>query len=150
MHDAFLKSVFADRRMAEILVRRHAPEWASEVDFATLRAESTGLVSRKTLQQRRPDMIWSADTVSGGRVLFLLEFQRTAERLMALRTTTYDRARTRGDRRRTGLSSRRSAPGVRLLRPLPWRPPLDRAGPRGRPVPAFRSDPVSPSFVERG
>ena len=89
MHDAFLKSVFADPRIAGILVRRHAPEWASEVDFPTLRTESTGLVSRKTLQQRRPDMIWSADTVSGGRVLFLLEFQRTAERLMALRTTTY-------------------------------------------------------------
>ena len=34
-------------------------------------------------------MIWSADTVKGGRVLFLLEFQRTVERLMALRTTTY-------------------------------------------------------------
>ena len=41
MHDAFLKSVFADRRMAEILI------------------------------------------------LFLLEFQRTVERLMALRTTIY-------------------------------------------------------------
>ena len=34
-------------------------------------------------------MIWSADTVNGERVLFLLEFQRTVERLMALRTTTY-------------------------------------------------------------
>ena len=34
-------------------------------------------------------MIWSADTVNGERVLFLLEFQRTIERLMALRTTTY-------------------------------------------------------------
>ena len=41
------------------------------------------------LQRRHPDMIWSADTVKGGRVLFLLEFQRTVERLMALRTTTY-------------------------------------------------------------
>ena len=89
MHDAFLKSVFADRRMAEILIRRHAPEWASEIDFSTLRVESTGLVSKKTLQRRHPDMIWSADTVKGGRVLFLLEFQRTVERLMALRTTTY-------------------------------------------------------------
>ena len=29
MHDAFLKSVFADRCMAEILIRRHAPEWAT-------------------------------------------------------------------------------------------------------------------------
>ena len=34
-------------------------------------------------------MIWSADTVKNGRVLFLLEFQRTVDRLMALRTTTY-------------------------------------------------------------
>ena len=89
MHDAFLKPVFADRRMAEILIRRHAPEWATEIDFSTLREESTGLVSKKTLQRRHPDMIWSADTVKGGRVLFLLEFQRTVERLMALRTTTY-------------------------------------------------------------
>ena len=89
MHDAFLKSVFADRCMAEILIRRHAPEWATEIDFSTLRVESTGLVSKKTLQRRHPDMIWSADTVKGGRVLFLLEFQRTVERLMALRTTTY-------------------------------------------------------------
>ena len=36
MHDAFLKSVFADPRMAEILIRRHAPEWATEIDFSTL------------------------------------------------------------------------------------------------------------------
>ena len=89
MHDAFLKSVFADRRMVEILIRGHAPEWASDIDFATLREESTGLVSKRTLQRRHPDMIWSADTVNGDRVLFLLEFQRTVERLMALRTTTY-------------------------------------------------------------
>ena len=89
MHDAFLKSVFADRRMVEIVIRRHAPEWAEEIDFSTLREESTGLVSKKTLQRRHPDMIWSADTVNGDGVLFLLEFQRTVDRLMALRTTTY-------------------------------------------------------------
>ena len=89
MHDAFLKSVFADRRMVEILIQGHAPEWATKIDFSTLREESTGLVSKKTLQRRHPDMIWSADTVHGERVLFLLEFQRTVERLMALRTTTY-------------------------------------------------------------
>jgi len=70
MHDAFLKSVFADRRMAEILIRHHAPEWAKEIDFSTLREESTGLVSKKTHQRRHPDMIWSADTVNGERVLF--------------------------------------------------------------------------------
>ncbi len=89
MHDAFLKSVFADRRMVEILIHGHAPEWAAKIDFSTLREESTGLVSKKTLQRRHPDMIWSADTVDAERVLFLLEFQRTTERLMALRTTTY-------------------------------------------------------------
>jgi len=89
MHDPFLKSVFADRRMVEILIRDHVSEWADEIDFSTLREESTGLVSKKTLQRRHPDMIWSADTVNGERVLFLLEFRRTVERLMALRTTTY-------------------------------------------------------------
>ena len=75
--------------MVEILIHGHAPEWAAKIDFSTLREESTGLVSKKTLQRRHPDMIWSADTVNGERVLFLLEFQRTVERLMALRTTTY-------------------------------------------------------------
>ena len=89
MHDPFLKSVFADRRMVEILIRGHVPEWAGEIDFSTLREEPTQLVSKKTLQLRHPDMIWSADTVHGRRVMFLIEFQRTAERLMALRTTTY-------------------------------------------------------------
>ena len=89
MHDPFLKSVFSDRRMVEILIRDHVPEWADEIDFSTLREEPTELVSRKTLQRRHPDMIWSADTAEGGRVLFLVEFQRKAERLMALRTTTY-------------------------------------------------------------
>ena len=61
MHDAFLKTVFADRRMVEILIHGHAPEWAAKIDFSTLREESTGLVSKKTLQRRHPDMIWSAD-----------------------------------------------------------------------------------------
>ena len=32
MHDAFLKSVFADRRMVEILIHGHAPEWAAKMD----------------------------------------------------------------------------------------------------------------------
>lgn len=89
MHDPFLKSVFADRRMVEILIHDHVPEWADEIDFSTLRREPAELVARQTLQTRHPDMIWSADTLDGGRVLFLIEFQRKAERLMALRTTTY-------------------------------------------------------------
>ena len=89
MHDPFLKSVFSDRRMVGILIRRHVPEWADEVDFATLREEPNELVAGKTLERRHPDMIWSAETLDGGRVVFLMEFQRTVDPLMALRTTTY-------------------------------------------------------------
>ena len=89
MHDPFLKSVLADRRMIEILIRDHVPEWADAIDFSTLRQEPTALVSKKTLQRRHPDMIWSADTTNAGRVMFLIEFQRQTEWLMALRTTTY-------------------------------------------------------------
>ena len=89
MYDAFLKNVFADRRMIEALIRSHVPDWASDIDFSTLREETTALVSKKTLQRRRLDMAWSAKTPKGVGVLFLLEFQRTVDRLMALRTTTY-------------------------------------------------------------
>ena len=31
MHDAFLKSVFSNRRMVEILIRDHVREWAGEL-----------------------------------------------------------------------------------------------------------------------
>ena len=66
------------------------PNGPDEIDFATLRQEPTELVARKTLQARHPDMIWSAETMDGrDGPLFLIEFQRKAERLMALRTTTY-------------------------------------------------------------
>ena len=89
MHDPALKSYFADRDIIEILIRDHVPQWAGEIDFTTLREEPTELVSRKTLEKRRADMIWSADTTDGRRVVFLIEFQRKAEWRMALRTTTY-------------------------------------------------------------
>ena len=110
MHDPFLRSFYADRDTVEILIRDHVPEWADEIDYSTLREEPTALVSRKTLQQRHPDMIWSASAVDGGRVLFLVEFQRKAEPLMALRTTTY-----------AALTLERIAAGadVRRGRPLP-------------------------------
>ena len=56
MHDPFLKSVFADRRMVGILIRRHVPEWADEIDVATLREEPNELVAGKTLERRDPDL----------------------------------------------------------------------------------------------
>ncbi len=89
MHDAFLKSVFSDRRMIEVLIQSHVREWAGELDFSTLRKESTQLISKRTLQRRHPDMIWSVDTLDGRKVVILMEFQRTVDPLMALRTTTY-------------------------------------------------------------
>lgn len=96
MHDPVLKSVFADRDMIEILIRDRVPEWAGAIDFSTLREEPTELVSKKTLQRRHPDMIWSANTADGRRVVFMMEFQRTVERFMALRTTTYAALGTQG------------------------------------------------------
>ena len=103
-------SLLADRRVVEILIRDHVPEWVGEIDCSTLREEPTALVSRRTLEQRQPDMIWSVAAADGGRVLFLVEFQRKAEPLMALRTTTY-----------AALTLERVAAGadVRRGRPLP-------------------------------
>ena len=54
MHDAFLKSVFADRRMAEILIRHHAPEWATEIDFSTLRRNPPGSPARRRSSDATP------------------------------------------------------------------------------------------------
>ncbi|MYG34157.1 MAG: hypothetical protein F4205_01575 [Gemmatimonadetes bacterium] len=54
MHDAFLKSVFADGRMVEILIRSHVPEWAEEIDFVlTLRGypEAMKLGGAKTMTE---------------------------------------------------------------------------------------------------
>ena len=89
VHDAFLKSVFSDHRMVKVLIRAHVRKWAGALDFSTLREESTQLVSKRTLQRRHPDMIWSVDTFDGRKVVFLMEFQRAVDPLMALRTTTY-------------------------------------------------------------
>ena len=115
MHDAFLKSVFSDRRMIEVLIQRHVREWTGELDFSTLREESTQLVSKRTLQRRHPDMIWSVDTLDGRKVVFLMEFQRTVEPLMALRTTTYTALTLEGIQQ--GARQGRHEGQVLLLRP---------------------------------
>ena len=54
-------------------------------------------------------MICPTGTVNGERVLFLLEFQRKVERLMALRTTTYSALTLEGIAAGPDYS-----PGVRL------------------------------------
>ena len=52
-------------------------------------AVGSGMACRDAARDDFGDMIWSAGITGGGRVMFLIELQRTAERLMALRTTTY-------------------------------------------------------------
>ena len=74
--------------MTNIVKYGHVLEWVGENDCSTLREEPTALVSRKTMQ-RHPNKIWSAGVATGGRVVFLVELQRKAERLMALRTNMY-------------------------------------------------------------
>ena len=58
--------------MVGILIRHHVPEWADEIDVATLREEPNELVAGKTLERRYPDLIWSAETFDGGRVLSVI------------------------------------------------------------------------------
>ena len=94
MHDPFLKSVLADRRMIEILIRDHVPEWADAIDFSTLRKEPAALVSKKTLQRRHPDMIWSAETTDAfmaERMDTMLELRDYPEELQLGGATTNDR-----------------------------------------------------------
>ena len=110
MHDPFLKSIFSGRLMVGILIRRHVPEWADEIDFATLRQEPNELVAGQTLERRYPDMIWSANTLDGGRVVILIEFQRTVDPLMALRTTTYAALTLEGIASDKGIGSRTDCP----------------------------------------
>ena len=45
--DAFLKRTFAHARPIELLIRRHLPKWANEVDFTTLEALPTELIGEK-------------------------------------------------------------------------------------------------------
>ena len=127
MHDPALKSYFADRDFIEILILDHVPQWAGEIDFTTLREEPTELVSKKTLEKRRADMIWSADTTDGRRVVFLIEFQRRADWYMAVRTTTY--ASLTLERIRAGADFRSGDPLPELVCLVlyhgdgPWRGP---------------------------
>ena len=52
--DAAFKKFFSDRRMIELLIRRHVPEWADSVDYRTLQPLPTELIDEK-LRRRHPD-----------------------------------------------------------------------------------------------
>lgn len=145
MHDAFLKSLFSDCRTVKDLIRDHMREWSDKIDFSTLREQSTQLISKRTLERRHPDMIWSADTADGGRVVFLVEFQREVERLMALRTTTYTALALE---RIVGEADIRSEDPLPEFGPLPRRRSLERPNSGGRPLSAVATRPLPLGLVE--
>ena len=89
MDDAAFKKLFSDPRMMRLLIRRHVPEWADGIDYATLQPLPTELIDEQ-LRRRYPDMIWRVRTTDESTdLLLLLEFQGRPERHMALRTTIY-------------------------------------------------------------
>ena len=89
MDDAAFKKLFSDPRMMRLLIRRHVPEWADGIDYATLQPLPTELIDEQ-LRRRYPDMIWRVRTTDGSTdLVLLLEFQGRPERHMALRTTIY-------------------------------------------------------------
>ena len=89
MDDAAFKKLFSDPRMMRLLIRRHVPEWADGIDYATLQPLPTELIDEQ-LRRRYPDMTWRVRTSDGSTdLVLLLEFQGRPERHMALRTTIY-------------------------------------------------------------
>ena len=89
MDDAAFKKLFSHPRIVTLLIRRHVPEWADRIDYATLQPLPTELIDEQ-LRRRYPDMIWRVRTTDGSTdLVLLLEFQGRPERHMALRTTIY-------------------------------------------------------------
>ena len=89
MQDAAFKMLFRHPLTVEMLVRKHAPDHCSRIDFSTLQQLGTEQVG-EALVRRYPDMLWTARNHGGtGQVIILLEFQGRPERLMALRMAIY-------------------------------------------------------------
>jgi Putative transposase, YhgA-like len=89
-HDASYKLLFSHARMVEDLLRGFVHEaWIREVDFTSLERVSGSYVS-EALRDREDDMIWH---VCWGAewlyIYWLLEFQATVERSMAVRLMVY-------------------------------------------------------------
>ena len=89
LQDAAFKRLFGHRVTIERLVRAYAPDTAAGIDFSTLDKMGTELVG-EALVRRYTDMLWIADRrADTGRVVILVEFQATRDRLMALRMAVY-------------------------------------------------------------
>ena len=89
MHDERYRTVFAFPRMVEDLLRGFAArEWATELDFSTLRKLPAEYVSDERLV-RRGDTVWQVCLHGRGPVLVVVEFQSSEDPWMALRILAY-------------------------------------------------------------
>ena len=88
-HDASYKSLFRSPLMVQHLIRCFCPDPVLDtIDFSTLAPLPSELISR-ALGKRHLDCAWMVNTQSGQPLCFLLEFQRTPDPRMTLRTCVY-------------------------------------------------------------
>ena len=91
-HDESYKQLFRDPRAATALIRDFAAKsWADELDMATLQPFPTETVG-PDLKRRAGDCAWHVRFKDGRSVVFLFEFQSSADRDMALRMLHYTAA----------------------------------------------------------
>ena len=88
-HDGWYKKLFS-RETVEHLVRGFVREpWVEEIDFATLEPWNSSFVGEQ-LERRESDAVWRVEFRGKPLyVCFLIEFQSTVERTMALRILAY-------------------------------------------------------------
>ena len=85
-HDASYKSLFRSPLMVQHLIRCFCPDPVLDtIDFQTLTPLPSELITR-ALSKRHLDCAWMVNTQSGQPLCFLLEFQRTPDPRMPLRT----------------------------------------------------------------
>ena len=89
LHDAAFKRVFRRAETIRLLVEKHAPEHAGDIDFATLEPVG-GERLGEALARRYADAVWTARSPDGATIyVFLAEFQRDNDPRMALRFAVY-------------------------------------------------------------
>ena len=89
-HDRGYKALFSFPKMVEYLVRSFVKaDFVEHVDFSTLRKINSTFVS-EDFRQRETDVIWEVNVRGTTAYLyFLIEFQSTVDRFMALRVLHY-------------------------------------------------------------
>ena len=110
MEDLFCKRVFSYVRMIELLIRSEIPEWADEIDYASLRRLPADFVD-ENLTHRSTDLVWGGRSLDGSAEFHLfLDVRDRPGRHMALQASVYmfpallerqwhERALRRGDRK---------------------------------------------------